>query len=159
MTALDPGAPRPAGFLAKLLSAEPTDVGLFVEAALVLGLARVALAVTSLATVVDALAALSKALRATSDSRPEDPRRAAWAVDAASGRLGGRCLLRSVALQALLARRGLPSEICVAFRPQEQPLPGHAWVEVHGRPLGADGRAALAEHPSPYEILRRLPGA
>lgn len=113
------------------------------------------MAVFSLKAVVEASAKLAEA---RSDSpAPDAPDRIAWAVDAASGRLGGRCLLRSVALQALLARRGVASEICIGFREGENPIPGHAWVEVAARPLGADG-AALASRPfERYEVLLRLP--
>jgi Transglutaminase-like superfamily len=48
-----------------------------------------------------------------------------------------RCLMRSLVLLGLLARRGVAGELVIAVRPsQELPaLDAHAWVEVDGRAL------------------------
>lgn len=45
-----------------------------------------------------------------------------------------RCLMRSLVLTALLARRGIESRLIVGVRPGETLL-AHAWVEHRGQPL------------------------
>lgn len=159
----DPPASGGRGLVTALLAAEPGDVGLAVEAALALGLVRAALAVASLKTVTAVAGDLATAagtgpppLRGGEGAEAALARRLAKAVDSASGRIGGRCLLRSLALQAMLARRGVASEVVVAVRRQGGPLPGHAWVEVNGAPLGADGRAAASDLRAEMEPLGRL---
>ncbi len=54
-----------------------------------------------------------------------------------------RCLMRSLVLVRLLARRGSAGSLVIAVRPDaELELAAHAWVELDGRPLltpaGAD---------------------
>jgi len=47
-----------------------------------------------------------------------------------------RCLVRSLVLMRLLARRGGDGELVIAARPAESArLDAHAWVEVGGRPV------------------------
>ncbi len=47
-----------------------------------------------------------------------------------------RCLMRSLVLLRVLARRGVSGSLVIAVRPEEQlKLAAHAWVEVDGRPL------------------------
>ena len=61
--------------------------------------------------------------------------RLAWAVAAASRRLPFRstCLVESVAVDAMMRRRGYASEIRFGVRPPEAGvLAGHAWVECDG---------------------------
>src|SRR5207248_8192598 len=49
-------------------------------------------------------------------------------------RLDSRCLLRSLVLVRLLARRGQPANLVIAARPgQADGFDAHAWVEVAGR--------------------------
>lgn len=60
------------------------------------------------------------------------PERLAWSVAAAAQFVpGGRhCLSQAIALQVLLARRGIQSRICFGFRRiAGAPLVAHAWVE------------------------------
>ncbi|MGD2113461.1 MAG: lasso peptide biosynthesis B2 protein [Acidobacteriota bacterium] len=47
-----------------------------------------------------------------------------------------RCLPRSLVLQTLLARRGIPSALRIGVQTGEDGLEAHAWVEHEGRPLG-----------------------
>ena len=47
----------------------------------------------------------------------------------------GTCLQRSMTLWAVLARRGIESELRVGFRRQEGHIEGHAWVEYRGEPV------------------------
>jgi hypothetical protein len=143
----------------KLLDADPADVGLALEAVFAIGLAQAVLRLVSLATVgraCCALAAAGPSPRMASGPPLVELRRLAWAVDAASARTGGACLVRSVALLAMLARRGRGGVLCIAFRNGPGPLPGHAWVEVDGESLGADGAAARVDHRSGFEVLSRL---
>ena len=44
-----------------------------------------------------------------------------------------RCLMRSLVLTALMARRGVPAMIVIGVCPD--PFAAHAWVEYRGRPL------------------------
>jgi hypothetical protein len=54
---------------------------------------------------------------------------------------GERCLLRSLVLLSVLARRGVASDLVIAVLPGDDlPLDAHAWVEI-------DGRALLAPAP------------
>jgi Transglutaminase-like superfamily len=45
-----------------------------------------------------------------------------------------RCLMRSLTLLTLLARRGVSVTLVLAATEEEQ-FGAHAWVELHGRPL------------------------
>lgn len=47
---------------------------------------------------------------------------------------GARCLVRSLVLTALLARRGAWGTLVIGVSPGEQ-FGAHAWVELGGRPL------------------------
>jgi hypothetical protein len=47
-----------------------------------------------------------------------------------------RCLMRSLVLLRVLARRGVSGELVIAVRPEvSDTLGAHAWVEVRGEPL------------------------
>ncbi len=48
-----------------------------------------------------------------------------------------RCLMQSLVLQSLLARRGIESILAVGAR-QAPDFAAHAWVEHEGTPLGSD---------------------
>ena len=65
-----------------------------------------------------------------------DPRRLAGAVQRVLARLPGdsRCLMRSLVVLAMLARRGIDARLILAARPTPQ-FVAHAWVERHGAPL------------------------
>ncbi|MDQ3643827.1 MAG: lasso peptide biosynthesis B2 protein [Actinomycetota bacterium] len=60
----------------------------------------------------------------------------------------GRCLMRSLVLTGLLARRGISSTLIIGVRPEPE-FSAHAWVEHGGRPLlpsgGSDHYGRLAE--------------
>lgn len=45
-----------------------------------------------------------------------------------------RCLMQSLVLCGVLARRGVPSSVVIAVRPGSD-FGAHAWVELDGRPL------------------------
>jgi hypothetical protein len=65
-----------------------------------------------------------------------DPRRLARAVARTLPLLPGetRCLMRSLVLSGLLARRGLDSRLLIGVSPGDS-FGAHAWVELDGRPL------------------------
>ena len=46
-----------------------------------------------------------------------------------------RCLVQSLTLAALLARRGVHGTVVIGVQPGGDVLDAHAWVEVDGRPL------------------------
>lgn len=62
----------------------------------------------------------------------------AWAVAVAARHhlYPMKCLPRSLVLWRMLARRGIPSELCIGVRHDERGFRAHAWVEHAGRPLG-----------------------
>jgi hypothetical protein len=82
------------------------------------------------------------ATNATTDSGLVDVRTAllvGWAVKrtAEYGFFRPRCLVRALAIQRMLRRRGLsPGELRIGVRMQGGRLLAHAWVEVGGRVIG-----------------------
>ena len=65
-----------------------------------------------------------------------EPERLARAVSRTLPLLPGetRCLMRSLVLTGLLARRGIEGVVVIGVRPAG-PFGAHAWVELGGRPL------------------------
>jgi hypothetical protein len=61
-----------------------------------------------------------------------------------------RCLMRSLVLVSLLARRGIECRLVIGVRPGQE-LRAHAWVEHEGRALLPTGATRAA--PSPYVRL------
>jgi hypothetical protein len=53
-----------------------------------------------------------------------------------------RCLMRSLVLTGLLARRGVYAKVVIGVRP-EPSFGAHAWVEVDGQPLLASDEATF----------------
>ena len=69
---------------------------------------------------------------------PHDGRRLARAVvrTLESLPVDSRCLMRSLVLLRVLARRGVTAELVIAVRPGgHDRLGAHAWVEVAGEPM------------------------
>jgi Transglutaminase-like superfamily len=65
-----------------------------------------------------------------------DPRRLAVAAERVVARIPGdsRCLMRSLVVLAMLARRGVDARLILAARPTPQ-FAAHAWIERNGDPL------------------------
>jgi hypothetical protein len=65
-----------------------------------------------------------------------DPRRLATLVERVVAHIPGdsRCLMRSLVVLAMLARRGVDVRLVLAARPTPE-FAAHAWVERHGDPL------------------------
>lgn len=154
------------GRLDRILRLDATDVGRSVEAVAAILVARVALRVWRLESLAEFSRALSRAasgvdgtvVGALDSGGSEAWERVAWATGTAGAVLGATCLPRSVALQWMLARRGVESDLCLGFPRRGPVVPGHAWVEVGSTPLG-QGRGAVDEAPdSPaLELFCRLP--
>lgn len=50
-----------------------------------------------------------------------------------------RCLVRSLVLSSMLARRGIPARLVLGVRPTtDEPFLAHAWVEHEGSPVTPD---------------------
>lgn len=85
---------------------------------------------------------LRRAVDAPVDNRRVDLRTAmliGWAVSrtAEHGLFRPRCLVRSLAIQRMLRRRGLsPGELRIGVRMQHGRLLAHAWIELGGRIVG-----------------------
>jgi Transglutaminase-like superfamily len=59
-----------------------------------------------------------------------------------------RCLMQSLVLTALLARRGIETKLVIAVKPGDE-FEAHAWVEYGGRPLLPDSQGV-------YDVLAQL---
>ncbi len=62
----------------------------------------------------------------------------AWCVRAAGGThlVPIKCLERSLALQRILRKRGVPAELQIGVEKNGTALAGHAWLEIDGEPIG-----------------------
>jgi hypothetical protein len=116
--------------------------------------ARVRLALEILVTYVESRRALKRAPIETvlSDLRSypthtgrviasvEDARRLGWVVTRSLAHVPGdtRCLVRSLVLVRLLARRGIRAKLVIGARTTPEFL-AHAWVEHEGQPLLSPG--------------------
>jgi hypothetical protein len=118
------------------------------EAALFVALARILLAGGRLRRLSAASRRLSRWPFAAA-ALPDDPVAALrWAVARVSPSLGASCLPQSLALQWLLARRGIAARVCIGVRVTGAPFPAHAWVEIDGRSEArgeGEGYARLCE--------------
>ena len=56
---------------------------------------------------------------------------------------GSRCLMQSLVLVSMMARRGTSGTLIIGVRPGER-FGAHAWVELDGRPLLAPGGTQFA---------------
>lgn len=65
-----------------------------------------------------------------------EPRRLAVTAERVVARIPGdsRCLMRSLVVLAMLARRGIDARLILAARPTPE-FAAHAWVERNGDPL------------------------
>jgi len=127
--------------LRKLLQLASGDRRLLLEAALRLLLTDLALRALGFARVQRWLSA--GAVQPGSPGDPSDEalppmvERIASSV-AAAGRhhlYPMRCLTRSLVLQGMLARRGVPSDLRIGVRKDRGRFEAHAWVEHRGRPV------------------------
>ena len=115
------------------------DRRLLLEAVLLLGLVRAALALLPFATVQD-LAARWSAVRRFRHSAQPTAARVALAVQVASRYVPhAACLAHALAAHRLLARYGYGSHIQIGvIKRPGAPLQAHAWVECNGRVVIGD---------------------
>ncbi len=74
-----------------------------------------------------------------------------------AGRLHPRpptCLARSLALQRMLKRRGVPAQIKIGARKEQGKLRAHAWVETHRQPIGEAADVAARYAPFAFANLK-----
>ena len=95
-------------------------------------LTRVALRTAGFAATIRALSALPRIMRT---STSPDPRWAGEIATAATGRLGGTCLDRSVALWFTMRQHGLDGDLRIGVARSGDALDAHAWVEYGGAVL------------------------
>ena len=134
--------------LPKLLEMSGRERILLLEATLVLGAVRLALAFAPLRSVRRVLLRISTAL--ANAGAAEGPERVVTAVMRASRSLpGATCLSQALTLEMLLRRRRQSAQLRIGFsRVGRRGLEGHAWVESEGRTLMAGvGHAAFAALP------------
>jgi hypothetical protein len=67
--------------------------------------------------------------------------RIAWSVEVAARQHlhPMHCLVRSLTLQRLLARRGVGTELRLGVSKEQESLAAHAWVELDGEPISERG--------------------
>jgi hypothetical protein len=89
----------------------------------------------------DVLERLRAATAQAAPTHPAAPARLARATETVLGRLpaDSRCLVRSLVLVRLLARRSMATTLVIGVRPGER-FAAHAWVELDGQALLADGQ-------------------
>lgn len=126
----------------KLLELSPRDLRLLLRAGLVVAAVQLALRVLTVRSVQTLFARASTAPLTPRTAGSSIPR-LAWAVAIVGPPLGAACLARALALQYLLARRGVIVRLWLgvrrpddAARP-ERALQAHAWLEHEGAVLGA----------------------
>jgi hypothetical protein len=83
-----------------------------------------------------------------------DVARIAWLVGIAARPTGFKCLVRSLTLSRVLARRGVATSVQIGVRQGERELQAHAWVEWKGTVLN-DSMAHVRE----FAALDRTLGA
>ena len=111
------------------------------EAALFTVAVRVALSAVSLRTARGLLARIPVVARPVSGEAASSIARAVTRARAAVP--GATCLVRALALQALLARRGRSAHLRLGFvRSEDGVVSGHAWVESEGRVFDDTGEAS-----------------
>lgn len=109
------------------------EIGLLLEAGVLLCLARAGLQTLSFVALRQAL---DRCATVRSGDPQETPMRIAWAVNAVSRRLPGRpsCLMQALAADVMLRRRGYRAELLFGLRKTSgaQSPDGHAWVTCEG---------------------------
>jgi hypothetical protein len=125
--------------LAALRSLSAKDLRLLGQAWLVLLLADLFLRVLPLPRVQQILAGMLRPGPRAAGACPSP--RTARLVDVAARHhiLPVRCLQRSLALQALLSRQGLDTELKIGVRKLHGSLHAHAWLEWSGVPVAENG--------------------
>lgn len=143
------------GSLSRFAALSPAERRLFMGAAGLLTAVRVGLWVLPFRWVHKAVGAIGSPPRSRDDARPT-AERIVWAVEAAARRVPRTtCLVRALAAQALLARRGYTSQLRLGVtRGSNEAFEAHAWIEQDGRVL-LGGPVEPRYVPMPALDLRR----
>ncbi len=109
------------------------------RAALLMGAVRLGLMILPVEALRGLLSRLAlRPSRLSGTSRSDDIARAVTRASMVVP--GATCLVRALALEALLERRGYPARLRIGFaRTEGGSLSGHAWVEAAGTVFGAAG--------------------
>jgi hypothetical protein len=125
----------------RLRHLDPAERRLALEAALFTVAVRVALSAVSLRSVRGLLARIPAVARPVSGDTASCIARAVTRARAVAP--GATCLVRALAVQTLLGRRGHSAHLRLGFvRSEGGVLSGHAWVESEGRVFDDTGEAS-----------------
>jgi hypothetical protein len=123
---------RMAGAYRRYVALSARDKGLVLEAVLLLAVVRAGLIGCSILRMRRILSLYTKRRGRRGRADREDLSRIQWAIAAATRRIpGATCLVQALTAEALLQRRGLPSELCLGVRKRDtasKSLEAHAWV-------------------------------
>lgn len=125
----------------RFLQLSQAERGLLIEAAVVLGMIRLGLWVLPLGRVRTAIAHAVRRAVSTAAPAASSPEQAGWAVTAASRYIpAATCLVRALAVQAILQRRGYRPDVRIGLaRGSRERVEGHAWVEHEGAVIFGHG--------------------
>jgi hypothetical protein len=121
--------------LRRFLALPAPERGLLLRAAILLALIRLGLWLLPFRTLRRLLARLAQVPARGRGSGSIPPERIVWAVSVASRIVPGTgtCLVRALAAQVLLVRRGHPSRLRLGVaRNEKGRLEAHAWLESQG---------------------------
>jgi hypothetical protein len=117
---------------------------LLLEALALLPAVRLGLRTLGMRPVEAALARrIGAGRRAEPDRAIYRARRTARLVSVAAGFVGGACLARSIVLAWLLERQGVPAQLRIGVRKDENGFEAHAWVEAAGVVLNGGSNSAV----------------
>jgi hypothetical protein len=122
--------------LRKVVDLPPPQRRLLLEAALVLAAVRLGLLLLAFRTLRRLLARFAQ----PGDPTRSNPAQVAWAVNLSSRWVPcSTCLVRALAAQLLLARRGYSSRLHIGAAGDLERFRSHAWLECQGQILVGDG--------------------
>jgi hypothetical protein len=139
--------------LRRFFGLSPRERWLFFEAWWRLLAAALRLRLAPRRTVAQALLASSESVRPTADGGTISSAARAVARAAAHHLTPMTCLPRSLALQRMLARRGIAARVAIGVRKQGGSVAAHAWVEVGGEAVGEP--EAIAERFLPFVLAAK----
>ena len=146
--------------LARLRRLSRTERALLLRALAILPMAALGLQLAGLKRIQSALLLLSPARPGanTGDAAAYAKQVARWvSVAARHGPYRAKCLPSALALQSILRRHGIESDLRLGVRRESDRIEAHAWIEHRGVPLidsadVADRYAAFAEPIRPRKV-------
>ncbi|MFO1433613.1 MAG: lasso peptide biosynthesis B2 protein [Candidatus Competibacteraceae bacterium] len=120
--------------LRKLLDLPGVDIGLLLEAALMLGVARLAIALIPFRHLAPCLGVRQSSTPAAplSEEHARLVKRIGWAIRVAAGHLPWKavCLPQAMAAKLMLRRRGFASTLYLGVSQQGAEFKAHAWIRT-----------------------------